>query len=701
LRKLVENRSRSRLFLLLVGVCWTQPATAAPNECSDSWHYFNKGAIANARAWAGCTSEYSKKPWCATKTIEVYVSGSKNGTGWANCKANRPGQAPSTAGCVRGPWYYLKGKTIKGPFKGCTTEGSKKPWCATRTISVYMSGGKHGTSWKYCPKVDLRTHLAPPLPAMGAPKCNGWTCSQKYIDSTNRCRGTYYCEHENGTCRVNESNVVECSPKKDSTCEKNACDPKTGKCGATPSHLVRQVEFTVGQSKIKTNERAPQSKALPFAKCDDGNPHTEDDRCSASGHCIPGKFVGQCKNDEDCVPFDDGDLCNGILYCDKAQATCKPNPSSVKSCPTVNDGPCRMNLCIPATGQCTMMSRQQIIEAHQSWAKQADQQGHHQSQKQDLAKDNPFPNFVDLSCHAGQKFYIGDSCNKAGQCVPGKFVGQCKNDADCEPLEDGNLCNGTLYCDKANALCKLNPATVKTCSKTKDTACRRTACAPKTGQCISMPAEDKLALLMQYSPETVLPADEDFSCDDGNGHTVGDQCDGSGNCVSGKFVGQCQSAAACAPYEDGNLCNGTLYCDMASAVCKLNPSTIKVCPSVKDSACMSNTCVPKTGQCSMMSVPQKFALLQKYAPGKLKSGKKSFACNDGDKHTVGDHCDAAGKCISGKFVGQCHDNADCDDGVLCNGKEYCFKETAMCKPNPASTPKCCHKGTCKKDGADK
>jgi hypothetical protein len=44
--------------------------------------------------------------------------------------------------------------------------------------------------------------------------------------------------------------------------------------------------------------------------------------------------------------------------------------------------------------------------------------------------------------------------------IAGTNTCACTNDSDCAKSEDGNLCNGTLYCDKSVAgafECKVNP----------------------------------------------------------------------------------------------------------------------------------------------------------------------------------------------------------------------------------------------------
>ena len=154
-------------------------------------------------------------------------------------------------------------------------------------------------------------------------------------------------------------------------------------------------------------------------KCDDGSPFTKNDVCRPKGNCKGTWIKSYCKVDKDCK--DDGNLCNGVPYCKKSTGKCLNNPASKISCPSAHDSSCRRNRCNPKTGKCGFIN---------------------------LPKTK--------KCDDGWKWTVGDHCNSKGKCV-GQFIGKCKRDKDCK--DDGNLCNGTPYCDKAMAKCKTNPAT--------------------------------------------------------------------------------------------------------------------------------------------------------------------------------------------------------------------------------------------------
>lgn len=131
------------------------------------------------------------------------------------------------------------------------------------------------------------------------------------------------------------------------------------------------------------------------------------------------------------------------------------------------------------------------------------------------------------------------------------------------------------------------------------------------------------------------------ACDDGDPCTVDDACSG-GSCLPGaQNVCECQTAADCTAFEDGNPCNGTLTCATGTFPykCVVDPATIVVCVPSGDSACLESHCSVVDGLC-------------KEAPGEDELG-----CDDGNACTVADSCDA-GVCNPGALV-------SCDDGNPC------------------------------------
>ncbi|MBM4345423.1 MAG: hypothetical protein FJ100_18785 [Deltaproteobacteria bacterium] len=397
---------------------------------------------------------------------------------------------------------------------------------------------------------------------------------------------------------------MACPPSAD-PCKGTACDPKTLACATAD---------------------APDGTA-----CDDGKVTTAGDICK-SGVCTAGTDTALCAADIDCK--DDGDLCNGVPFCNKAKKTCEVNPATVVVCPSAGNTACIKNTCQKLTGLCLPTA---------------------------VTPGTP--------CEDGEACSVGDIC-VAGACKAGTNTCLCKSDAECAGKDDGNLCNGTLFCNLQSGACQWNPASVVTCPTVNDTACTKAKCEPKSGKCEPAPMADSTP------------------CDDGSKCTDGDNCQG-GQCAAGTFICACKADADCKAEEDGDLCNGTLYCDKGAtpAKCKVNPATVITCPSGGDTACLKSTCNQATGKCGPAPVAD-------FTP-----------CEDGQACTKNDAC-LFGKCQPGDYVCECNTAVDCqkkDDGDLCNGTWYCDKTgtAPVCAENPASVVFCpktndgaCGKNTC-------
>lgn len=394
------------------------------------------------------------------------------------------------------------------------------------------------------------------------------------------------------------------------------------------------------------------------APCVDGDPCTIQDVC-ADGSCQPGSANAcACKADADCP--DDGDKCNGTAFCQKQLFpwSCVVNPNTIVTCSNVA-GPCRTVACEPQTGACTTTDR-------------AD----------------------DTACDDGDPCTISESCT-AGSCQGGVQDCICKSNADCESKDDEDQCNGAMYCDLTDAKgkCVPNPATVVTCPAPIAGSCKQKACQPTTGLCVDVASPLK-------------------PCDDGELCTKDDTCVG-GLCV-GVPACSCASNADCADKDDGDKCNGLKFCDLASGQCVDNPASVVVCPTVLDTACTRNVCLPAEGTCTLIA--RKDAILAPNCKGETCAWQKKasgqigdpgpFLCDDNDPCTSGDHCEASA-CKSDAVTCHCQSNADCatkDDGDLCNGLFYCDKSLpkADCVFNPASAVFCNKKddSACLKAGCD-
>jgi len=265
---------------------------------------------------------------------------------------------------------------------------------------------------------------------------------------------------------------------------------------------------------------------------------------------------------------------------------------------------------------------------------------------------------------------LNDQC-VAGECT-GTSICDCQVDSDCK--DDGNFCNGLAVCDKTEAAykCKANAKAVVPCTQVGVPGCLLSQCEPKTGACV-----------LTNKPNGT-------SCEDGIDCTVADTCQ-AGKCQlePGSITCECLASADCAKSEDGNLCNGTLFCDLKTHTCKLNPQTVVKCPT-DDTQCLRNFCDGATGKCGKYT-PDKLkkkagcgdeedlaVLPLSPCPLELKNPTElafdptasAYLCNDGNSCTQNDEC-IAGACKPGPTnICDCKQDVDClsqEDGNQCNG----------------------------------
>ena len=490
--------------------------------------------------------------------------------------------------------------------------------------------------------------------------CNGQidegSCDDKNACTENICKGAGGCENpaKNGTCDADGSvctkndtcvagkcvagPVEVCDDKND--CTKDACDLavgctytnddgkfcdadnnpctendlcKTGKCepGAIKACSASD-QCTTGKCST-LDGKCKYSFQDGFA-CNDGSACTEKDKCvEAKGDCFGSSIV--CNDDNECTadscdpkvgciheknlttPCNDGDACTLKDTCDKGVCNGTPldvtKPKSLQGCN--DDNPCTTDSCNPAIG----------------------------------CKNTP--DSV-AACDDGNPCTKNDACN-LGVCKPGTNTCACTNDSDCAKSEDGNLCNGTLYCDKAVAgafECKVNPLTVVTCQPPIDGQCATVQCVPSTGKCqTELAAEgqgcdaDKNKCTENDSCKSGLcTKGTALKCDDKNPCTD-DSCDPTQGCVFNYNTNPCDA--------DGNACTVGDTCKGGTCVA----GDKKVCKD--DEFCTTDSCESASGKCV-------------YTP-------TTGQCDDGNSCTVGDTC-GGGKCIPGK-------GPNCDDTNPC------------------------------------
>jgi len=427
------------------------------------------------------------------------------------------------------------------------------------------------------------------------------------------CNGKLYCRKTGFpyTCKVNPATVVKCPAADPGPCAKMACQPSSGAC---------------------TLAAAPTGTL-----CDDNNACTAGDRC-VDGACKAASDICVCTATKDCAAQEDGDACNGVLYCDVGSGACKLNPATVVSCPTVADTACIKNVCQPAAGSCQPTPVELTKKVCVGSGKDTDC-----GWRLLGPKDKASP----AACDDGDPCTQGEICHK-GVCGSGTDTCACATTADCAKFDDGNQCNGVLFCNKQTTQCQLNSASRVICPTVNDSDCLRAACLPQLGTCTDLPAglvltvcdgpgKDGAPCRTEAKP-TGAPEDQKLPCNDGDPCTTGDVCS-AGGCVPGTDTCVCKTDKDCVAQDDGDLCNGVMYCNQHTHKCAHNPASVVVCNKDHGDVCLRDMCNPAAGKCGAAPVTD---------------GK---GCDDGTLCTAGDAC-AAGLC-TGVTV-------DCDDGNLCS-----------------------------------
>ncbi len=269
----------------------------------------------------------------------------------------------------------------------------------------------------------------------------------------------------------------------------------------------------------------------PGTPCDDDDPCTVDDQCHEDGGCLGTAL--DCTDDNPCTE----DSCT-------TEAGCK-NVPVVTTC---DDGdPCTTDdLCLD--GQCE--AGPGLLDCDDSNPCTDD------SCLKDVGcqhENNEGP------CDDGNACTEGDLCS-AGACAPGPNTCGCLNQDDCDEIEDGNLCNGTFYCDTtANPpACVIDVETIVECQDPPPNKCLAWSCKPATGTCITVPAA------------------EGEGCDDEDDCTTADICT-AGSC-EGAYIPACGVGEPCENWDD--CVNGlTCFAAMPGGYCTMLNCKVADCPA--------------------------------------------------------------------------------------------------------------------------
>ena len=547
------------------------------------------------------------------------------------------------------------------------------------------------------------------------------------------CNGTLSCLAN--TCVIDPASIKVCDPELGTSCLLNACNPETGGCVLAPApdgkicddgNVCTDLDgckagACSGTATVCDDENACTKDVCNPAQgcvsspandgeacddgsactqddlcagglcggsgviCDDGNPCT-DDGCDAEGGCVFSPNTAACDDGDPCTTNDSclATIClpgapldceDDNLCTDDGCVTgvgCKSTPNTE---PCDDEDPCTLSdLC--AEGACVGGPALECDDENAC----TDDGCEPGVGCQNAPNTGP--------CEDGNVCSKGDTCAD-GLCVGGPSDCGCESNSDCAEFEDGDLCNGTLICDKNKApfSCKVDADTVVTCDASGDTTCEANTCDPATGLC------------SLQSQEEGLPCDDEDAC------TTADACK-AGDCAGGPAPdcddGDPCTADTCAAGEGcGHAAIGGVTCDDGNActtgdVCEEGACTGGPPPDCDDGApCTVDSCGALEG-CTHTNV--------------------GLPCNDGNACTVNDVC-LGGGCV-GKGAPSCDDDnpctadtcdptlpsgcvhlpaaADCDDGDACTIDDGCLD--AVCQPG---APLACDDGNvCTTDVCD-
>ena len=237
-----------------------------------------------------------------------------------------------------------------------------------------------------------------------------------------------------------------------------------------------------------------------------------------------------------------------------------------------------------------------------------------------------------------------------GETLPSTAV--CTTDDDCD---NGLFCDGTETCVAGG--CQVGDAPCD-----DDDVCTNDICNEESDSCTNEPddaccstdddCDDGLVCNGTETCDTTTSrclAGVDL-CNDDNVCTE-DSCDESdGSCTNTPIEGCCLEDADC---DDELFCNGVETCDTETNECVAGTD-----PCEDDDICTVDLCNEEDDACTNTPIED--------------CCTEDADCDDGLPCNGVETCDTeTSECVAGEPV-------DCDDGLFCNGQETCSEETGEC-----------------------
>ena len=602
------------------------------------------------------------------------------------------------------------------------------------------------------------------------------------LEDGDLCNGTLVCA--GNECVIDPDTIKVCDPSAGTTCLDNTCVSATGFCELLPAPNGKNCDdgnvctdldgcaagvCTGSPATCDDDDPCTVDSCNPAfgchndagndgASCDDGSDCTSGDACNAGAcagdgvDCNDGNpcTTDGCDVDGGCLftpntdPCDDGDPCTVADECFATLCV----PGAVLDCDDTN--PCTDDACTPGVGCEPTANTAPCDDADPCTLNDTCAASICTGGDPLLCDDgNPCTDDTCVegqgcesapnasTCDDGNPCTTSDLC-EGGACAGGDSTCGCETNADCAEFEDGNLCNGTLICDKNKFpfSCKVDTDTVVTCDTSGDTACLENTCTPALGLCSPTGKSDGLA------------------CDDGSACTSADACQ-NGVCFGGAApdcddgepcsVDSCDPSSGCAhepasgpSCDDGNACTTVDAC--VDGVCKgsappdcddANVCTVDLCdalsgcinanvglpcsdgnPCTVTDSCFQGKCLGKVApdcgdgnDCTLDSCDQgQGGCIHVPQPGDCQDGD---ACDEGDTCEDGvcgggtpidcddtnvcttDLCDPASGCVHQPNTGPCDDGNACTEGDICSDGDCSFASATVCDDaNPCTDPAC-------------
>ena len=496
--------------------------------------------------------------------------------------------------------------------------------------------------------------------------CNEAAGSCENTSSDSLCGNGLFCDgaetcHPLNDCQAGAA--VTCSDGVG--CTIDSCNEVTDACDNTPNDsLCDNGLFCDGSETChEVNDCQAESDPCPGQSCDEDG---DSCGCLVDADCIDGLF---CNGVETCLAgscqagtppvCDDGvgctvdscnettgscentssdSLCDNGLFCDGAE-TCDPlNDCQAGAAVTCSDGiGCTVDSCNEATDACDNMPNDWLCD-------------------NGLFCDGSETCHEVNDCQAESDPCPGQSCDEDGDSCG------CLVDADCI---DGLFCNGVETCLAGSCQAGTPPV----CDD--GVGCTVDSCNETTGSCENTSSDSLCGNgLFCDGAETCDPlngcqAGLAVTCSDGVGCTV-DSCN--------EATGSCENTPS------DSLCDNGFFCDGAETCDPLNDCQAGAAVTCPDGVgCTIDSCNEATDACD--NTPNDSLCDNDLFCDGSESCHEVKDCQAGSEPCPGQSCDEdADSC-------GCLVDADCIDGLFCNGVETCLAGSCQ-----AGTPPVCDDG---------